>query len=255
MPDFSYEKPPENISFGDRFKNAVKRITGAADRLKDPQEIPGVEFNKTILVQYRLRDDRFFEEPTPDNRYGVFRNRRIIGRDVPINKGVYLGGSSREAIVVDDEKMPTLDILYGDLQWNIKSRGGDYKTESLSEVFKLVSKELPFSETEVARIAREKQLEPDDKIGIDVYIGRGGVCRHQALLCAYLLERLCHDGYLGGKVSVDRNYVEGKGGHAWCRYTSKSGKVFILDVAQGYKGHIEDVDTKWQWFYKRPGEK
>ena len=37
-----------------------------------------------------------------------------------------------------------------------------------------------------------------------------GVCRHQALLVGYLLERLKGEGYIDGKVSIDRNSVTGE---------------------------------------------
>ena len=83
-----------------------------------------------------------------------------------------------------------------------------------------------------------------------------GVCRHQALLCGYLLEKLIKDERISGKVSVDRNFVEGLGGHAWARYTTDRGKVYILDVAQNYKGCLGDMTKKQsRWFYERPEDK
>ncbi len=74
-----------------------------------------------------------------------------------------------------------------------------------------------------------------------------------SLLTGYLLERLSKDGLVGGKVSVDRNYVQGLGGHAWVRYTNSGGEVFILDSAQGYIGRLDEMDeSQKRWFYERP---
>ncbi|EKD64692.1 MAG: hypothetical protein ACD_50C00323G0007, partial [uncultured bacterium] len=73
----------------------------------------------------------------------------------------------------------------------------------------------------------------------------------QALLAGYLLEKLTQEGILGGKVSVDRNFIEGRGGHAWVRYTNSREEVFILDPAQDYKGTLKDA-PKNGWDYRRP---
>lgn len=87
---------------------------------------------------------------------------------------------------------------------------------------------------------------------MDSYIiAGGGVCRHQALLGAYLLEKLIRDGKIGGKVSIDRNSVQ-NAGHAWIRYTNSKGKVFIIDQAQKYIGLLNDTDKNGRWFYERP---
>ena len=95
---------------------------------------------------------------------------------------------------------------------------------------------------------------PDQKIGLNNYIRDGvGVCRHQALLCGYLLERLVAEHHLSGTVSVDRNQVEGLGGHAWARYTTSGDKVIVLDVAQDYLGRLNDMSQDQnRWFYERP---
>lgn len=83
-----------------------------------------------------------------------------------------------------------------------------------------------------------------------------GVCEHMTLVAAYVMERLIDEGYLRGKVSVDRNYIpERKASHTWVRYTSKGGKVFILDIAKGVSGSMTEAMAKNKWDYRRPGEK
>ena len=119
----------------------------------------------------------------------------FIGKDSKINGGVYLGGGPREAVVVnDDETQPELGRLYERLLQNIKNEGGDYKTKALREVFELVSETLEYDKDEVEAIYESRGSVPDKKLGLNIYVANGvGVCRHQALLCGYLLERLVEE--------------------------------------------------------------
>ena len=214
-----------------------------------------VEFDKTTLARDRLRENPFFEEATPENRNGVWQGRRVIGKDSKINGGVYLGGGPREAVVVnDDETQPELGRLYERLLQNIKNEGGDYKTKALREVFELVSETLEYDKDEVEAIYESRGSVPDKKLGLNIYVANGvGVCRHQALLCGYLLERLVEENHLSGTVSVDRNQIEGIGGHAWVRYTSGDGDVVIMDSTQDYLGKLSDLTSDQnRWFYERP---
>lgn len=211
-----------------------------------------VEWDRTILVQERLKNKSFFEEPSRESKYGKWQGRNIIGRDCPINGGVYLGGGEREAIVVDDKKQPELMAAYQELIKRRKAKeqqGRTFKSGVLSEVFDLTRELLPYNNAIVTQITRE--LQPDQKIALSVFLeNKGGVCRHQALLAAYLLEKLKADGYVRGQVSVDRNYVPGRGGHAWVRYVNSAGEIFIIDPAQNFIGKIEEAGDD-QWFYER----
>ncbi|KKT64107.1 MAG: hypothetical protein UW58_C0050G0002 [Candidatus Collierbacteria bacterium GW2011_GWC2_44_30] len=238
--------------------SAKKLFTDSpSESLSAPIPEENVHFEKTFLMLERLQDSPFFEESTPENRYGMWQGRKIIGRDVAINGGVYLGGGVREAIVIDDEKQPELEELYQKLLLDIGDNGGDFKSYALRAVFDLVSKTLPYSSKGVEKIFQDTGAIPDQKIALSKYLRRGvGECRHQALLCGYLLERLVKEEYLAGKVSIDRNFVEGRGGHAWARYTTRDGRVVILDVAQNYLGYLKDMKVKnRKWFYERPGDK
>lgn len=218
---------------------------------------PEAEWEKSRYVVERLNKKPFFDEPTPENRNGSWMGRRIIGRDVRINGGVYLGGGSREAIVVDDNKQEALRQAYDHVVNRIKAQGGDFKRLALREVFDYVKQVMPYSQDAVDNVARTYDVKPDGKVGLGRYVeNRGGVCRHQALLCGYLLERLVEEGKLAGKVSVDRNFVRGQGGHAWCRYTNSKGEAFILDVAQDYAGKLFDIkESNHRWVYQRPEDK
>lgn len=211
------------------------------------------EWNKTVLVQERLRGGSFFEEPSRESRYGKWQGRNIIGRDCPVNGGVYLGGGEREAVVVDDKKQPELVTAYQELLKRRKAaepKGEIFKSGVLSEVFNLTKELLPYSDRIVAQVTGG--LQPDQKISLSSFLkSKGGVCRHQALLAAYLLEKLKSDGLVNGNVSVDRNYVSGQGGHAWVRYVNSVGEIFVIDPAQNFIGKIDEAGED-QWFYKRP---
>lgn len=219
-------------------------------------------WNHTEVARERIRKSGYFEEKGLLRKERLFKGRPVIHRDTPINGGVYLGAGAREAIVVDDKKdldtrgESNLDKAYQRLLEKlrkIKSEGKNIKGYFLEEVYKLVLEEMPYDLEKVERI--QDQLDPDQKIYLSHFFD-GGVCRHQALLAGYLLERLAKDGIAGGKVSIDRNSIEGKGGHAWVRYTNSIGKVFIIDVAQEYLGPLKDIAIpEDRWFYERPEDK
>lgn len=180
------------------------------------------------------------------------------GRDTPINGGVYLGGGKREAIVVDDTAGPRgkLDGVYQELvrlRERALRRGEHFKQTLLSDVFDLVKARIPYSEGATREVAVKLKIGADQPVHLDKYIEQGGgVCRHQALLAAYLLERLGKEGKVGGRVSVDRNYVRGLGGHAWARYTNSAGQVVILDPARDLIKSLEEVNPDIRSFYERP---
>ncbi len=221
---------------------------------KHKRENQRAEWNKTRLVEERVKRTGFYEEKGFIRKEKIFQGRPIIGRDRKINGGVYLGESSREAIVVDDAKDPLLEKIYQELlkrRRDAELKGKDFKDGVLEEVWELVNQVMPYDELRVQEI-NESLSEPDTKIYLSAFIG-GGVCRHQALLIGFLLEKLSKEGFVGGNVSIDRNYVPDQGGHAWARYTNSRGDVFILDSAQHYIGRLDEMSNdRSRWFYERP---
>lgn len=217
-------------------------------------------WNKTVAVEARLQKDvnqaKYFEEAgeEPDET-AKFKGRHLIGRDRPILGGVYVGAGAREAIVVDEKHGELVPIYHELLAMRAMAmkEGKGFKDDILKDVWQLVMDKIPYSEAAVESLAEESAGKKDYKEALDSYIiVRGGVCRHQALLAGYLLEKLISEGKLNGKVSVDRNSVPGKGGHAWVRYTNSQNKVFIIDPAQEYIGGLDNVENTERWFYERP---
>ncbi len=213
-----------------------------------------VNWNRTALVEKRLMNSEFYEEPDDESRSGYFGKRPIIGRDVPVIGGVYLGASSREAIVVS-ENSKLMTEFYQTIKDQLdeaRDAGINIKSMVMKMVYDYVLEVMPYSQNEVDKIAKDYKLGRDEKISLEVYLNRkAGVCRHQALMVAYILESLKRDGYVRGDISVDRNSVKGLGGHAWVRYTNSRGVVYIIDPAQKYLGRLENVQGE-RWFYERP---
>ena len=133
----------------------------------------------------------------------------------------------------------------------MQKRGKDFKS-ILDSVFEITKDGLPYDDKKVEKLT--VSYNNDTKVTLNYFIReRAGVCRHQALLGAYLLERLRKDGYVNGSVSVDRNEVPNVGGHAWIRYTTPNGQIFIIDPAQEYVGQLDKIG-QWRWFYARPDD-
>ena len=212
------------------------------------------DWRKTRFAEQRVKNTGFYEEKGITRKEKFFQGRPIIGRDRKINGGVYLGAGEREAVVVDDKKDQAIGRVFQELikrRREAEARGRGFKDGILEEVWRLVGQVIPYSDQQVENIV-SRLPGPDSKVYLSSFIG-GGVCRHQALLTGYLLERLSEAGLVGGKVSIDRNHVLGEGGHAWVRYTNSDGDVFILDSAQQYIGRLDEMpDKRDRWFYERP---
>lgn len=217
------------------------------------------DWDYTRLAKVRGENDGVFGDPDERSKYGYYMGRPIIGRDSRISGGVYTTGRG-EGLVVD-EKYGRLLGCYKDIRDEMQrriKRGEDSKTFILDQVYKYVEKLLPYDMEEVKEILKDlgADIEPV-KVALDVFIKeRVGVCRHQAILIGYLLEKLVADGVLSGNVSVDRN-MNSEFGHAWVRYTNSRGKVIILDTAQHFIGYLDQAPTDRKkgidrWYYERP---
>jgi len=217
------------------------------------------QWRYTHLSRDRARTSPFYEESNFGSQNGYYQGRLIIGRDTRINTGVYLGANNREAIVVDDSyKNSELKRVYFNVinkRMKDVSQGIALSEGLLRDLLDIVQQEIPYDSNKVELFHLKQGDIADKKIALDAYIRLGaGVCRHQALLGAYVLERMIEEGRITGKVSIDRNFVRGKGGHAWIRYTRGDGAVFIVDPAQNYIGYLDDIKDNKRWFYERPSD-
>jgi hypothetical protein len=198
-----------------------------------------------------------------------WEGRPLIGQDTDINHGVYAGTYSGEGITVDIQAYPE---EYQMLEDKVESKLAEMSELGvglprnellLQAIFETVKETYTYSEKGVNRIIEEYGASNPDihrKIPLNAYIKEGiGVCRHQALTQAVLIEKYIHAGELRGKVSVERsaqynpqNELEG---HAWVRYTNSAGQVYIADTVQDYFGILTDRSLDGAgWNYLRPEE-
>lgn len=201
-----------------------------------------------------------------------YQGRPTIHRDSPINGGVYIVPGSQEAIVVDDGTMSKNGNPPSYVEAAYKKAMDSFvataKAKNINVLMgvknNLVDKLLEASlESAMKTIKYDSGVGDyalnafrDKKINLSEFLLEGaGVCRHQALLVGYLLEKLIKGGYLGGSISVDRNRIPGKGGHAWARYVAQDGTVYIIDPAQEYVGTLKDSLLNSNWVYSRPEDR
>ena len=231
-----------------------------------------------------------YEEPDGPELKGYYQGRRIISRDTRIDGGAYFitgwKGINGEICVVDDREIPgystderarltpreeeqlrterpnRLEQSYQNLQAQIgqaldasPSRGAIDMRELLQIVHQHARTELRYDLQKTEQIADEFE---GQKIGLNRFLAEGvGVCRHQALLDGYIIERMIDEGKMNGQVSVDRSQIEGIGGHAWVRYTDFRNEPWIIDPAGNFVGTLEEAkrNANLAKFYERPTDK
>lgn len=192
----------------------------------------------------------------PPQQPEMYQGRPIITRDSPrINGGVYFINGF-EALVVDDTKDAKIKAVYEEVVAEVqklKLTGFQYEKRVLKIVKQVVTRVMPYDYGDT-RAEKYHQLYGDNrKLLLGLFIG-AGVCRHQALLAGYVIEKLIEQNILTGKVSVDRNWLQNDPtGHAWTRYVTQREEVYIVDVAQNYFGKLS-MWIRTQWPYARPDE-
>jgi hypothetical protein len=216
-----------------------------------------IEAVRTHQVEDRMREHPNFGEKDGAAPYGYYLNHPILGRaSKSVDGGVYMGGSAREAIVVDGKSQAMKQVYKG---LGIELRRSFERNETLSlratllKVMNRVQEVMPYDGRKTEDISREHH--GDKLVGLSTYLKeRAGVCRHQALLAAYILENLINDGHMLGAVGVERNTVEDMGGtHAWAVYetgNNSAGEVMVIDPAQSFVGTKAQAQHEGRWEYR-----
>lgn len=216
-----------------------------------------IDSSRTQAAQKRMLENPNFGEKDDTAPYGYYLNHPIIGRaSQAVDGGVYLGGSAREAIVVDG-KSAALKQIYESFESELKQTYANNETLPLGsillKVMKRVQEVMPYDATKTDAISQNHY--GDQLVGLSTYVNKqAGVCRHQGLLAAYLLENLIKDGHIAGSIGVERNTVEDMGGtHAWAVYKlQKDGQeqVIVVDPAQSFVGTKEQAEREGRWEYR-----
>ena len=225
----------------------------------------GAEWDYTEGTKRTLKERPglgFEEKPWRGAEQSEYRGKRIIARDTPINGRVYVcvtgdghGGEIVDAIEVDDKSDQELNAAYQFLlnRWKaINTKERKRRGVLLGEVNQLTKDLLPNSDHDQILTEFSDKLSHGEPVALGKYIGKKmGMCRHRALLAGYLLERLKRDEYIHPwGLSIDKNQVPGKGGHAWVRYVNSAGEVFVIDPMFGFAGSLDDLNRP-DWPYER----
>lgn len=205
-----------------------------------------------------------------DDGRKTFWGRETIGRDSEI------GGTSTasvdirswqagaEAIVVDGKRAETkkfydayVDGAMGKLQQKAAEKSRNWVSESdvTQAIFETISERMQYDLDLVNDWSKRlHQIAPDHrKVDLSAYLEEGkGVCRHMALMAAWLGGEFKAMGYLTGKLTAEVNQRSRIGAHEWARYTDVNGNVTIIDPAQQYYGPLENAQS---WDYRRDEEK
>lgn len=221
-----------------------------------------VEANRTVMAVKNLEKNGLFEKGDEESPYGYFVSTNgqkypVLGRNSEkINGGVYPGGSNREILVVDDQD-ETIRESYNELKSRLdqffKNKKNRHEKDILRKVYAYVEEKMPFDEDRVNMITafKENQL---NSLGVFIRM-KAGVCRHQALFIAYLLEKLKEENYLKGNFSMERNSIKQVGAHVWIRYTRRDGLEYILDTALRFFGTKKEAKKKGAWKYELENRK
>ncbi len=221
-----------------------------------------VEDIRTILVEDRLQAHPDFDEKDETAPYGYYMNHQILGRaSKSVDGGVYLGGSAREAIVVDGKSVAMKQVYEGvatELRQSFQKNETLPMQSILLKVMHRVQEVMPYDGRKTEDISR--QHHGDKLVGLSTYVKeRVGVCRHQGLLAAYIIENLIKDGHMLGIVGVERNTVKDMGGtHAWAVYKTSSNEaeeVIVVDPAQSFVGTKAQAQREGRWEYRLTTDK
>lgn len=234
------------IKNGSLFVEDLNSLNGTTLELFTDTEQTGEDpahYEYTTMVQLEAQ-----QRQTDEMRRGE-KPRHSIGKDTRIDGGVYELSANiegGEVIIVDKEKYPYgYEPAMNEVKGAIASQGD---ISVLRAVYDVVMNKLVYDLDSVDTL--NAKFTPSSSarttVSLEAFLRQGvGVCRHQALFAAQLLEGLIDEGRLRGKVSVDRSVMSlpdgGVGGHAWARFTSEIGEVFILDVAQHKLGPLGDL--------------
>jgi hypothetical protein len=194
---------------------------------------------------------------------------------------VYFIARHWEVVVMDSDDDPWLGEALHRIETIVRRLPLRTTASSLHAIFTLVCWLMPYNSNAVRRVKHKYAGLGEQRERVKLPLGMfgregGGVCRHQGLLAAAMMERLVGLGLLNGKWSVERNMVHdtsgeffddededgnkipavGSAGHAWARFTEPDGTVWIVDPAQGWCRPIEDIPARYgHWrFYARIGE-
>lgn len=212
----------------------------------------------THRVVEKLAGEHHYGDKDTFAPYGYYKNHPIIGRNsVTVKNGVYFTRNPDSEAVVVDNKSSALqqltDLLTYDMQRQINDDPTVHAVSLYKEVLKRTKQALSYdlqkSDNLSAPYYNGNQL-----ISLSEYVQAGvGVCRHQCLLAALLLETLVEQDFIRGTVAVERNRnSSGSAAHAWAVLKQHDGTTIVIDPTNDYVGTKERAKVLGMWQYSLP---
>lgn len=182
----------------------------------------------------------------------TYRGYPLIGRDSPVEGGVY-GTAHSEMVLVDNES-PITHRAVMDVLMAVREEGS-YQTmdtiATLSVIEEEVRERLHYDRGKI-----EKMCEPyyyaKDMMFLSEFIEEGvGVCRQQCLLAALCIseavnQQLLSDGVARVERNTSRKYHES---HAWAVYRKTGGQEYIVDAAHAVVKPRKEARWRASWPY------
>lgn len=247
-----FDQEKDALSIRDENSKNGTFLTAYTDKVPKG-EVRGVVDKMTQHVVKDIMNERNYGNENTEAPYGTYRNHPIIGRNsLSVRNGVY-GTRSSEFVIVDN-KSNLLQQVTNDFMEslpNVEEAATLSTTMLMRKVALRVANILRYNIDATERLSRphygQKGL-----IDLSEYVEQGvGVCRHQALLAAHLIEELIETGYIDGSVGVERNEViELNGAHAWAVYRSRTAADVIVDPAQSFVGTRKEAKRQGRWRYE-----
>jgi len=181
---------------------------------------------------------------------GKLNGRHLIERGTRISGGIYVSTNERLAITVDAASPEVSSIYERMLSWAGNSAPlNRVEQRTFLNVVCIISRQAITTRDQASMEAFEGRFDAGHhEMPLDTFIKmKLGDCRVLSLLAGVLTEKLIDDKFISGKVTIDRNTVEGQGGHAWVRFEDATGRATIIDATNDYVGDEEGG----QWVYKR----
>ncbi len=199
--------------------------------------------------------------PDNDAPYGYHKNHPIIGRkSASVRNGVYFTTRPMSEAVVVDDKSQVVRAITNKFLDNLRQQYGlqptMFEDRLLNEVATYTASVLPYR-LKLTEAISKPYAKDNGLVGLSTYITeRAGVCRHQCLLAAHLIEELVDNGYLLGSVGVERNHdLEANGAHAWAVFKGFRGTEIVVDPAQKFVGTRPQAAKQGRWKYQLPQER
>lgn len=255
-----------------RLDDALSRdhftVTSRGDKLfiTDNESSNGTEITGRLAGSRRVADGRVNAEYTnylkayltgrreyskPNRRapYGSFKGYPLIGRDsTSVREGLY-GTRTGESILVDADSS-ALQAVAANFIAQLPPDQISNTRSLLAQVNEYTARVLRYSGDEADQVTDWFE-DSDNIVPLSKYVESGvGVCRHQSLIVAHIVEELIANKNIDGQIGVERNHdLDEESGHAWAVYKRKGSEDIIVDATQGFTGTREEAKRYGLWKY------